>query len=101
MAAHPFGQAELNKPLGESAKVGIAPPLKATTGETMDHLFKREQTAARIGRVAFKLWGKIELSEEEQALVKRYKFDETLLLLELTAKPRLHRRFDGSANSHP
>lgn len=46
----------------------------------MDLLFKREQTSGKIGRVAFKLWGKIELDEDEQALVKRYKFDQAILI---------------------
>lgn len=50
----------------------------------MELLFKREQSAVKIGRVAFKLWSKIELGEDEQALVKRYRFDESILLYEDT-----------------
>lgn len=50
----------------------------------MDLLFKREQSTAKVGRVAFRLWGKIELDENEQALVKRYRFDEAVLLFEDT-----------------
>ena len=46
----------------------------------MELLFRREQTAGQLGRVHFKLWGKIELDEDEQAIVKRYKFDEAVLL---------------------
>ena len=50
----------------------------------MDLLFKREQTVGRIGRVAFKLWSKVELNEDETALLKRYRFDESVLLYEAT-----------------
>lgn len=46
----------------------------------MDLLFKRNQTAGKLGRVAFQLWGKLELDEDEQALVKRYRFDEAVLI---------------------
>ena len=46
----------------------------------MDLLFKREQTPGKLGRIAFKLWGKLELNEDEQALVKRYRFDEAVLI---------------------
>ena len=46
----------------------------------MDLLFRREQTTGKIGRVNFKLWGKVELGEEEQALVTRYRFDEAVLI---------------------
>ena len=46
----------------------------------MELLFRREQTAGQLGRVNFKLWGKIELDEDEQAIVKRYKFDEAVLI---------------------
>ena len=46
----------------------------------MELLFRREQTAGQLGRVHFKLWGKIELDEDEQAIVKRYRFDEAMLL---------------------
>ena len=46
----------------------------------MELLFRREQTAGRIGRVHFQLWGKIELDADEQAIVKRYKFDESVLI---------------------
>ena len=46
----------------------------------MDLLFKREQTTGKMSRVNFKLWGKLELSEDEQALIKRYRFDESVLI---------------------
>lgn len=46
----------------------------------MELLFKREQTSGRFGRVAFKLWAKIDLDEDEKALVKRYRFDEAALI---------------------
>lgn len=50
----------------------------------MELLFKREQSSGEIGPVAFRLWSKIELDENEQALVKRYRFDETVLIYEET-----------------
>ena len=46
----------------------------------MELLFKREQTSGKMGRVNFKLWGKVEVSEEEQALIRRYRFDESVLI---------------------
>jgi len=46
----------------------------------MELLFKREQSNANSGGVNFKLWGKIELDEDEQAIVKRYKFDNAILI---------------------
>ncbi|WP_300394146.1 hypothetical protein [Henriciella sp.] len=48
----------------------------------MKLLFSREQTAHAVGRVTFKLWGKIELDEQEQALMKRYRFDDSILIAE-------------------
>ena len=49
----------------------------------MDLLFKRNQTAGKLAKVQFKLWGKVELTEDEQALVKRYRFDEAILIAAL------------------
>jgi len=46
----------------------------------MEILFKRQQTSARFLKVAFKLWGKIELSEEEDALVKRYNIADGVMI---------------------
>lgn len=46
----------------------------------MELLFKREQTAGNIGRINFKLWGKLEVTDDEQALVDRYRFDESILI---------------------
>ena len=46
----------------------------------MELLYKRQQTSARFLKVAFKLWGKIELSEEEAALVKRYNIADGMMV---------------------
>ncbi len=46
----------------------------------MELLFKREQTTGKLARVNFKLWGKLEISEGEQALINRYRFDEAILI---------------------
>lgn len=46
----------------------------------MELLFKREQTIGKMSRINFKLWGKLEVSEDEQALIKRYRFDESVLI---------------------
>ncbi len=46
----------------------------------MDILFKRTQTPIRWSGVIFKLWVKIELTEDEQALLKHYRFDGAILI---------------------
>lgn len=46
----------------------------------MKLLMKREQTQGRVGRVQFKLWAKIELDDDEKAIVSRYSFDQALLI---------------------
>ena len=46
----------------------------------MNLLFKREQTSGRFGKVKFKLWGKLEFDEGEQEIVKRYRFDNAVLI---------------------
>lgn len=46
----------------------------------MKLLLKREQTTGRVGRVNFKLWAKIEIDDDERALMNRYKFDQALLM---------------------
>lgn len=47
----------------------------------MDILFRREQTKTAIGKkVVFKLWAKIELSEEERSLVSKYSFASAPLI---------------------
>ena len=46
----------------------------------MDLLFKREQNNAASGGVNFKLWGKIELDEDEKSIVSKYKFDQAILI---------------------
>jgi hypothetical protein len=56
----------------------------------MDLLFRREQTSGRLARVSFKLWGKLELTPEEQGLVNRYRFDEAILIAAI--QPGLWRR---------
>lgn len=49
----------------------------------MDLLFKREQTSSTVSsRVTFKLWGKLEVSEDEQALIGRYCLDEAVLIVQ-------------------
>jgi len=52
----------------------------------MDLLFKREQTSGTMGAVKFKLWGKVELDEDEQAIVKRYRFDNAVLIAAIQPK---------------
>ena len=46
----------------------------------MNLLFRRKQTPGFIMRVRFKLWSRIELDRGEQAIVKRYHFDEAILI---------------------
>ena len=46
----------------------------------MKLLFKRNQTAGQVGKVKFQLWGKVELDEEETEIVRRYKFDNAILI---------------------
>ncbi|WP_425037506.1 hypothetical protein [Primorskyibacter sp. S187A] len=46
----------------------------------MDLLFNREQSNAASGGVNFKLWGKIELDEDEKSIVSKYKFDQAILI---------------------
>ena len=46
----------------------------------MDLLFRRAQSNAPLGKVSFKLWSKIELDEEEQALVEKYRISSALLI---------------------
>jgi len=56
----------------------------------MKILFKREQTSGRVLDVQFKLWAKIELDEDEKALVDRYRFTESVLIF--GPEPKLIRR---------
>jgi hypothetical protein len=56
----------------------------------MNLLFKREQTSGKMGRVKFKLWGKVELDDDEKAIVKRYRFDNAILIAAI--QPELIRR---------
>lgn len=46
----------------------------------MDLLFKRSQTSSELGRVSFKLFGKVEFDDEEQELIKKYHFDDAVLI---------------------
>ena len=46
----------------------------------MKLLLRREQTSGMWRRVKFKLWGKVEFDSDEQEIVSRYHFDETMLL---------------------
>ena len=46
----------------------------------MKLLFKRNQTPGQVGKVKFQLWGKVELDEDEAEIVKRYKFDNAVLI---------------------
>ncbi len=47
----------------------------------MDLLFRREQTSGRFARVTFRLWSKIELTEEETELADRYRFHDAILIV--------------------
>ncbi|MES9962186.1 MAG: hypothetical protein ABW116_01475 [Candidatus Sedimenticola sp. 20ELBAFRAG] len=46
----------------------------------MELLFQRNQGIGRLGRINFTLWGKIELTEDEQAIVSRYQFDQAVMI---------------------
>jgi hypothetical protein len=46
----------------------------------MELLFKRDQGNGKLGGINFTLWGKIELTEEEQAIVERYHFDKAIMI---------------------
>lgn len=46
----------------------------------MKLLFKRNQTAGQVGKVKFQLWGKVELDDDETEIIKRYKFDNAILI---------------------
>jgi hypothetical protein len=46
----------------------------------MKLLFKRNQTAGTVGKVKFQLWGKVELDESETEIIKRYSFDNAILI---------------------
>jgi len=52
----------------------------------MELLFKRAQSSSRLLKVSFKLWGKIDLDEEEQALVKRYSIGDACLIEDFQPK---------------
>lgn len=46
----------------------------------MELLFKRKQTPGKLSRVRFKLWSKIELTDDEKAIASRYRFDNAVLI---------------------
>lgn len=46
----------------------------------MKLLFKRSQTAGTVGKAKFQLWGKVELDDDETEIVKRYRFDDAILI---------------------
>ena len=46
----------------------------------MKLLFKRNQTAGQVAKVKFQLWCKVELDAEETEIVKRYSFDNAVLI---------------------
>ena len=46
----------------------------------MNLLFERKQTTGRFSRVNFQLWGKIELDEDEESVVKQYRLDDAVLI---------------------
>lgn len=49
----------------------------------MNLLFKRAQTNDAIGKVKFKLWAQTELNDDEQHIIKRYRFDGATLIVAL------------------
>jgi hypothetical protein len=49
----------------------------------MKLLFKREQSAGKVGRVRFKLRAKVDFDKGEMEIVKRYRFDEAILIAAL------------------
>lgn len=49
-------------------------------GDIMKLLFKRDQTAGAVGKAKFQLWGQVELDNDETEIVKRYRFDEAILI---------------------
>lgn len=46
----------------------------------MKILMKRAQSPGRFFRVSFKLWAKLELEKDEQAIIDRYDFDQSVLI---------------------
>jgi len=46
----------------------------------MKILMRRAQSPGRFFRVSFKLWAKLELEEDEQKIINRYDFDQSVLI---------------------
>lgn len=60
----------------------------------MELLFKREQKSGTTRGVKFKLWGKVELDEDETAIVKRYQFEHAVMIF--VDQPNLFRNAIGT-----
>lgn len=56
----------------------------------MKILFNRKQTSGRFAKVQFRLWCKIELDEEETDILRRYRFENAVLIAAL--QPQLVRQ---------
>ncbi len=56
--------------------ITISPVLRLS----IELLFRRKQTSGNSKRVKFKLWGKIELDENEKEILNRYRFDQAILI---------------------
>ncbi len=46
----------------------------------MNLLFKRDQVVNKFGRPIFKLWAKVEFEGSEEAIIKHYRFEETMMI---------------------
>jgi len=46
----------------------------------MELLFRRKQTPGKIRSVSFKLWSMIEFDQDEQEIVRRYRFADAVLI---------------------
>jgi len=53
----------------------------------MKLLFRRTQSSGKFGGAVFRLWGKVELDNDEQAIIRRYRLDAAVLII--TDQPRL------------
>ncbi|MEM7243585.1 MAG: hypothetical protein AAF429_15515 [Pseudomonadota bacterium] len=56
----------------------------------MDILFRRDQFAKSSGRIIFKLWSQIDVSEEEQKIIDKYMFKNAVVIF--ADQPGLIRR---------
>ncbi|RAI26271.1 hypothetical protein CH339_14900 [Rhodobium orientis] len=46
----------------------------------MKLLFRRTQSSGKLGNIVFGLWGKVELDNDELAIIKRYRLDNAILI---------------------